>query len=262
MYTHAYTHITHKKKYIYIYICLAPIASSCVVAKLSLSHFIRACWARLFLRCVSVVRTCNFSFRFCSPSFPILLPLLSILSLRDCSSAFRSLRFASPLSLLASFSLPSFFSARPYLALSSVSFVGTQIKSFSPHSARGGLSRSLPTAFSSPPLGFYISLSFVSPDRVFHSKIERQRACRARIFAAKTANSRSRARLLSYPPERASGRDRPALVPLNGVLNSHFARVMRPPRSEFARVHSRVSWARPFLPPPSPLFLPVSIVAY
>lgn len=103
---------------------------------------------------------------------------------------------------------------------------------------RGGLSRRLPpSGFFFPSRGFYISLSFVSPDRVFHSKIERQRACHARIFAAKTANSRLHARTRSIVASTAT-------CGSCSIFTSHFARVMRPPRSGVARLHSRAGCAR------------------
>jgi len=88
----------------------------------------------------------------------------------------------------------------------------------------------------------------VSPDRVFHSKIERQRACRARIFARENSEfplAGTHARVRARSSERAQ---RPARTP-ERVPNSHFARIMRPPRSERARVQSRAGWARLFLPP-------------
>lgn len=141
--------------------------------------------------------------------------LSSLLFLPLFLSVLHLLFHRSRLSLTLSHSLPD----RSSPALSSVSFVGTQIKSlFLPsfrerERERGGPSLRLPpNGFFFPSPGFYISLSFVSPDRVFHSKIERQRACRARIFAAKTANSRSRphARTRTRPAivGRASGRER------------------------------------------------------
>lgn len=59
----------------------------------------------------------------------------------------------------------------------------------------------------------------MSSDCVFHSKIERQRACRARIFAAKTANSHSQAR-----SDRASGRSVSACTPKCVLKLSHVLR--------------------------------------
>jgi len=74
-----------------VHMCRAHVVFSCIVVRLSFSCFIRTRWSRLFLRCVSVARTRNFSFRFCSPSFPIRLPPLSTRALFAAASLSLSL---------------------------------------------------------------------------------------------------------------------------------------------------------------------------
>lgn len=92
--------------------------------------------------------------------------------------------------------IPFFFLFVCLFALST-RIAGIQIKqiefflSFFPHSMEGSCSVSF-SAFSSL-LAFYISLSFVSLNHMFYSKIEL--ACHARIFATKTTNSHLYARM-------------------------------------------------------------------